>query len=229
MYTVYEPSSKFVPAMKGRRAKCPELMNVEATSGKIPPGASIVGSNPKNSGASAFAWLTPLKISDVFAFLKQSKVFGVLANDAHEATPETKFCQSISRRAASNSNAVPAEPDWKILENHEYSFSKSEKMTYTCSSQLFNWSTRVQEEYCWHDCTSTFSKHGDLDIMSVLAIEENVPLLKITLSLSPPKFSIFAWTHSSAANWSLRARLRAPRLAAKTRVWVAERHRYIVE
>jgi hypothetical protein len=120
MLTVYKPSSKFVPAMKGRRAKCPALMSSEAIFGKTPPGPSIVGSNPYNSGASTIDCVTPLKISDVFASLKQSKVFPVLANDAHEAIPETKFCQSISRRAALNSNAVPAEPDSKILAYHEY-------------------------------------------------------------------------------------------------------------
>ena len=61
-----------------------------------------------------------MKISDVFAFLKQLKVFLVLTNDAHEATPETKFCQSTSRRDALNSNAVAAEPDSKILTYYEY-------------------------------------------------------------------------------------------------------------
>jgi hypothetical protein len=122
MFTVYEPSSKFVPAMKGRRAKCPDLMIFEGISGKrLPePPPSIVGSNPNNSGASKIAWLRPVKISDVFAFLKQSKVFPVLANDAQEATPETKFCQSISLRDALNSNADAAEPDSKILTYHEY-------------------------------------------------------------------------------------------------------------
>ena len=119
MFTVYEPSSKFVPAMKGRRAKCPALMSFEGISGKRPPGPSIVGSNPKNSGASTIDCLRPLKISDVFASLKQSKVFLVVANDAHEATPETKFCQSISRLDALDSNAVAAKPDSKILTYHE--------------------------------------------------------------------------------------------------------------
>jgi len=112
---VCEPSSKFVPAIKGRRAKCPALISFEAISGKRPPGPSIVGSNANNSGASASDFSRPTKISDVFAFLKQSKVFPVVANDEHEETPETKFCQSISRRDALNSNGVAAEPDSKIL------------------------------------------------------------------------------------------------------------------
>lgn len=119
MFTIYEPSSWFVPAMKGRRAKRPVLKSFEGISGKRPQGPSIVGSNPNNSGASASDWLRPIKISDVFAALKQSKVLLVAANDAHEATPETKFFQSISRRDARKSNAVPAEPDSKILTYHE--------------------------------------------------------------------------------------------------------------
>jgi len=61
-------------------------------------------------------WTRPAKISVEFAFFKQSKVFPDLANGAHEETPETKFCQSISRRAALNSNAVAAEPDSKIFD-----------------------------------------------------------------------------------------------------------------
>ena len=120
MFTVYEPSSRFVPAMNGRRAKCPALMRFEAISGKRPSGPSKVGSNAFLSGASAIDFLRPVKISDEFASLKQSKVFPVPANDAHESTPETKFCQSISRRDALNSNADAAEPDSKILTYHEY-------------------------------------------------------------------------------------------------------------
>ena len=100
--------------MKGRRAKFPALMMFETISGKIPPGPSIVGSNGNNSGASVIDCLRPTKISDVFASLRQLKVFPVFANEAHEGTPETKFCQSISRRAALNSNPVAAEPDSKI-------------------------------------------------------------------------------------------------------------------
>ena len=117
MFTGYEPSSKFVPAMKGRRAKCPALMSFEGMLGKRPKESSesIVGTNPNNSGTSASAWLRPIEISDVFAFLKQSKVSLVPANDAHEVTPETKFVQSISRRDAWKSNDVAAEPDSKIL------------------------------------------------------------------------------------------------------------------
>ena len=106
--------------MKGRRAKRPSLISFEGISGKRPLGPSIVGSNANNSGASAIDRLRPLKISDVFASLKQSKVLLVAANDAHEATPETKFFQSISRRAAWKSNDDACEPDSKILTYHEY-------------------------------------------------------------------------------------------------------------
>ena len=61
-------------------------------------------------------------------------------------------------------------------------------MTYSCSSQLFNW--RVQEEDCCHDCTSTFSKSGDLDIVSVLAMDENVPLLNYLFLVTAETFNI---------------------------------------
>ena len=75
----------------------------------------MVGSNPKSSGAFVTAVVTPESISVEFACLKQSNVFPENAREAQEGTPETKFCQSISRRAAVNSNAVAAEPDSNIF------------------------------------------------------------------------------------------------------------------
>jgi hypothetical protein len=74
-----------------------------------------VGSNPKASGAFVRALITPENTSVEFACFKQSNVFADSARDAQEGTPETKFCQSTSRRAAVNSNAVAAEPDSNIF------------------------------------------------------------------------------------------------------------------
>ena len=91
-------------------------------------------------------------------------------------------------------------------------------MTYSCSSQFFNWTRRIQKEDCCHDRTSTFPKCSDLDVHECSCHLKRMYRCWITFFLSPPKLSIFAWTHSSAANWSLRARLRAPRFAAKTQV-----------
>jgi len=88
--------------------------NRDAISGKRPPGPSIVGSKPNVSGAFLRAFKTPEKISDVLAALRQLKVFPDVAREVHEGTPDTKFCQSISRREALNSNAVAAEPDSNI-------------------------------------------------------------------------------------------------------------------
>ena len=75
----------------------------------------MVGSNPKFSGASVMAVITPENTSVEFARFKQSNVFPESARDAQEGTPETKFCQSTSRRAALNSKAVAAEPDSNIF------------------------------------------------------------------------------------------------------------------
>lgn len=94
------PSSIFVPLMNGIFAKLPRANTREGRSGYNPPGPSIVGSNANCSGDLPSALRRPVKISLELACWRQSKVWPEVALDAHEATPVTKFSQSISRRAA---------------------------------------------------------------------------------------------------------------------------------
>ena len=85
-------------------------------SGNSPPGPSIVGANPKASVERFKAFRTPKRISLVFADFRQSKVLLVVASEAHEGTPATKFFHSTCRFGvlAGNSIAVAAEPDSNI-------------------------------------------------------------------------------------------------------------------
>jgi len=94
--TSSQPSSRFVPEMKGKCANCPLENNFEGKSGNTPPGPSIVGMNPNNSGDSEMAAIRPSAISLASAACKQGKVFPLVARDEHEETPRTKFSQSIS-------------------------------------------------------------------------------------------------------------------------------------
>ncbi len=94
--TSSQPSSRFVPEIKGRCANCPLANNFEGKSGNTPPNPSIVGMNPNNSGDSEMATIRPCAISLVLAACKQGKVFPLVARDEHDETPRTKFCQSIS-------------------------------------------------------------------------------------------------------------------------------------
>jgi hypothetical protein len=57
---------------------------------------------------------SPARMSLEPAFCKQSKVLLLHAVFAHEATPPTKFVQSLSRRAALKVEALAAIPDSNI-------------------------------------------------------------------------------------------------------------------
>lgn len=107
------PSSKQVPAMNGRCAKCFLAKSLEGMSGIIPPGPSIVGMNGNSSLASRNTVLVALMIVTRDASLKQSKV-DFARTPLHSGTAATSNCQSTSRREASYRNADAAEPDSRI-------------------------------------------------------------------------------------------------------------------
>ncbi len=99
---VTAPSSWFVPAMNGNRAKCPRWNKADGNCGIRPPGPSRTGSQGNCSTVSAIAAESPANISVVFALRKQLKVDPDVAVEAQDETPLTKFCQSVSPRSAVN-------------------------------------------------------------------------------------------------------------------------------
>ena len=84
------------------------------------------------------AAISPVKISLVFAFLKQSKVLMLCTVVAHEATPPTKFVQSICRRAAVEIMPVAAIPDWNICVGGWGNSGITEQTTYRSTRELVN-------------------------------------------------------------------------------------------
>lgn len=100
--------------MNGSFANPPAEISRDAISGKTPPGPSMVGSYPKSSVTASSPCTTPASSSAELAFCKQPNVFPERASAAHDGTPATKFCQSVSRCEALNSSAVAAEPDSNI-------------------------------------------------------------------------------------------------------------------
>lgn len=110
----HRPSSRFVPAIKGRRANCPLASSFDGKSGSTPPGPSIVGSKGTMPGASERAASRPWAMSVEFAPCRQGKVSPLLARETHEGTLLTKFLQSYSRSSALELRVVEAEPDSKI-------------------------------------------------------------------------------------------------------------------
>lgn len=132
-------------------------------SGYSPSGPSSVGSKGKSSCDNASEVSNPWSISLVSAALRQAKVSPEVARSAHDGTPPTKFCQSISRRSALNVSDVAWEPDSRIFGaeiNLSWLGQEIVKRPYDTPNKHGQRGVKVKDRR--HNRTSTFSKRCHL-------------------------------------------------------------------